>query len=283
MAQHRGSSWIHPTLLSAIAYYVLEWLSNGGPQHPKHRGWHHPFVVSLVHYTLVFLSVIPAHDWMVAQYYHSDHPEPSCQVEEALQNQRTLAAMWFFTYAFALIICRLFFKEPLPGQKKKPVVWAVLYDYCWICNVTLSMGGWALYSGRPILHLKCTFLVFLQAGKAVSSAHYLWTIPLLLCVSRTGALHILSFPLSLVYGTVDVVLSRLMKPLYIDHPFAVPKYLNINMSHEMWKDVKFGFMHRVAVMFQMIVLIGDAFNSIIFPVLYALSYLVSAGSESRIC
>lgn len=78
-----------------------------------------------------------------------------------------------------------------------------------------------------------------------------------------------------------------MTPLYIDHPSAEPKYLNINMSHEISKDIKFGFMHYIAdtkgsaavFLFQMIVLIGGVFNSIVFPILFTLSSVVSGGSE----
>ena len=123
--------------------------------------------------------------------------------------------------------------------------------------------------------------------------HHLWTIPLLLGVSRTGTLHVLSFPLSLVFSTVNVAMSRWLTPPSIERPdsSAPPKYLNVNMSHEMWKDITIGFAHKIAdrdapthvFLCQMILIVGSAFNSIAFCALYCLSLLVTSGAESRIC
>jgi hypothetical protein len=122
--------------------------------------------------------------------------------------------------------------------------------------------------------------------------HHLWTIPLLLGVSRTGTLHILSFWLSLLVGIVNVSMSRWLTPHTIERPeSSETKYLNVNMAHEMWKDITMGFTHKIAdrdapthvFLFQMLVLVGGAFNSIAFSVLYCLSWLVTSGAESRIC
>lgn len=151
--------WIRPSVVSAAQYTLakgtpssiafLKWLTHGGPKHPKHRGWLHPLVVFVVHYSVMSVLSVAAHDWLVEQYY-TNESAPVCHVDDSLQTQRTLSALGFFAYAVALLLCRLFFKAPEPGQKAT-TDWSVLYDYCWMCNGTLWLGAWALYTGRPIL------------------------------------------------------------------------------------------------------------------------------------
>mmetsp|Transcript_9793 Transcript_9793/g.15042 ORF Transcript_9793/g.15042 Transcript_9793/m.15042 type:complete len:319 (+) Transcript_9793:92-1048(+) len=85
----------------------------------------------------------------------------------------------------------------------------------------------------------------------VTSTHHLWTIPVLLYATR--GLHPLAFPLAMVITTVNVCLSRWMTPPAVKiekgrtqetivahtsklQPPAV-KYLNVNLSHEVWKDI----------------------------------------------
>ena len=107
----------------------------------------------------------------------------------------------------------------------------------------------------------------------VTSTHHLWTIPVLMFAC--DGIHVLSCPLSMVIVTINVLLSRYMTPIAIveEHDTdTVPKhaansslaqavntrnrqkksdgsksdqkttielkYLNLNMSHELWKDIK---------------------------------------------
>jgi len=130
---------------------VLGWLSHAGPTHPKHRGWVHPVAVLLVHYFLAFFISLQLHDRLVDFYYTYYHAEfPLCHVDTTLQARRNAAAVWLVFYGTAIFIWRLFFR-PEPGQTKPGLAWPILYEYCWLCNVSLWMGAWALYTGRPIL------------------------------------------------------------------------------------------------------------------------------------
>lgn len=151
--------WLRPSVVSAAqdtlsrgspsSLSFVNWLTQGGPKHPKHRGWLHPIVVFVVHYSVASTVTVAAHDWMLSSYF-ANESAPICHVDESLQTQRTLSAVWFLAYAIVLLVSRLFFKAPEPGQKAT-TDWSVLYDYCWMCNGTLWLGAWALYTGRPML------------------------------------------------------------------------------------------------------------------------------------
>jgi len=125
---------------------LLGWLTQGGPQHPKHSGWTHPMAVLVVHYMTTCYLAVQAHDWML-QYVSAPEKIDQCQVDDRLQYQRNLSALWLVCYAAALLIWRVFFV----GQPAATYNRYVLYDYCWMCTGSLWLGAWALFTQRPIL------------------------------------------------------------------------------------------------------------------------------------
>ena len=69
----------------------------------------------------------------------------------------------------------------------------------------------------------------------VTCTHHLWTIPLF--VTASGGVHVMSFPVSVVIVVTNVLLSRWLTP------FSIPtKYLNVNLSYELWRDVELAFL-----------------------------------------
>ena len=149
----------------------------------------------------------------------------------------------------------------------------------------------------------------------VTSTHHLWTIPVLLFAC--DGMHVLSCPLSMVIVTINVLLSRYMTPIAIieeqhdtdtvfpkfesnsSHTQAVNtrnrqqkcetnksdqktsielKYLNLNMSHELWKDIKLWIVASAVVdnpppvvyLFRLLWR-WSVLNVIVFCVLYAAS------------
>lgn len=90
--------------------------------------------------------------------------------------------------------------------------------------------------------------------------HHLWTIPLILY--GCSGLHWASFLLSMCIVVCHVLLSRWLTPFTIYHPSVINdkadggikgeiqtavdeqtmKYLNVNLSHELWKDITFPFL-----------------------------------------
>ena len=76
----------------------------------------------------------------------------------------------------------------------------------------------------------------------VTSTHHFWTIPLVMWA--TGGFHLLALPLSMFVVTVNVLLSRWMTPISIKFKGKgeTDLYLNLNMAHELWKDIQFKFL-----------------------------------------
>jgi len=94
----------------------------------------------------------------------------------------------------------------------------------------------------------------------VTCTHHLWTIPLLMTTSG-GAVPLSALGLSFLLMTLNVCLSRFMIPFHVIVPSSHcnndpkrihtkqqqntqpiiqqrSKYLNVNLSHELWKDIK---------------------------------------------
>jgi hypothetical protein len=83
-------------------------------------------------------------------------------------------------------------------------------------------------------------------------------------------MHLISLPLSGFVVVSNVLLSRWMTP----HSIAVGKeikYLNINMAHELWTDIKMKFLLVYEDRFPYLVrlfVIWFTFNSIVFGLLF---------------
>ncbi len=95
----------------------------------------------------------------------------------------------------------------------------------------------------------------------------------------TEGVHVLALPLSGVVVTVNVLLSRWMTPISIQFNGKHEKdlYLNLNMAHELWKDIKFEFLMvgQDTVPYLIRLLIGWFLcNILVFGFLYGLSLLM---------
>lgn len=129
---------------------------------------------------------------------------------------------------------------------------AVSIDQClWYVDI----AGWAFSGKFPVGVAK--YLTWPQTSWAtrITASHHMWTIPLIMYGSK--GLHWSAYPLSVFIVTLSVLLSRWMTPFIIfcedsggecseekerkKRPRR-EKYLNINLSHEVWKDIKFGFL-----------------------------------------
>jgi len=122
----------------------------------------------------------------------------------------------------------------------------------------VDLLGWTLSGFRmfPIGVMKYLTWPETPHISKLTSTHHLWTIPVLLYGTR--GLHPLSFPLAMVITTLNVCLSRWMTPHVIrqkEKEESTPKqqqqqqqpqkqggrpaikYLNVNLAHEVWKDV----------------------------------------------
>jgi hypothetical protein len=230
----------------------MDWLSEKGSKHPKHLGWRHPLAVCLVHYGLVLAVSIAVHDWLVGETADCNITIPL----RRLYTARGLAAyvVWLLAYRLSL--------SPHPFH-------IIVYEFTWLCNVTLCMSAFGLYTGRPLIaSAYCVtvgidqllwyvdLLAYLVVGRfpigvckylfwdgttwanRITATHHLWTIPVVLYA--TQGLHWLALPLSGVYMTTNVLLSRYMTPpcVRVSPEEKEEKYLNVNLAHALWKDIQ---------------------------------------------
>jgi hypothetical protein len=309
-------------IIRMTLHIIIDWLSQREGD-PKHLQWTHPTVVFLVHYAVTTWITFVMHDWMLDYYYsyyyfhersvhpdryddvggdsntcsttcnqHDDHPYWHHTTSSIhLRERRIWIAVWLISYTCAIFLRRLLV-EPADNT--------VVYQYCWLCNVTLFQGALAFITNRPIIAMAyCvtigidqllwyvdltgyvltsgqTFVIgvtkylFWPGNKDArwTCTHHLWTIPLILY--GTGVrIHVLALPLSLIYMTTNVLLSRFMSPATIQS-----SYLNINLSHAVWKDISFRFLQinsddpPVLLYLFRLLWRWQGFNTIIFGILY---------------
>lgn len=282
---------------------LITWMAHAEPNHPKHSSWRHPLAVLIVHYISVFSVTFAAH-LLVDQsdlYYTTADDIPWNVVG------------FVSVYSIWLLAWRLFFCEPTVFRS------SILYEYCWLCNVTLVLGAASLALQKPAIAAACCItvgidqllwyvdlLVYFTSGKfpigvagyivwentswstRITCTHHLWTIPIFLYAIR--ALPTVSLPLSAVIMVINVTLSRFMTPAAIEvvdpkscdkkKPKLLEKYLNVNLSHALWKDIKISCLQinygepPALVYLWRLLWRWEGFNIIVFGLLRLICYFV---------
>lgn len=117
----------------------------------------------------------------------------------------------------------------------------------------VDLAGRAITSDFPIGVTK--YLTWKQTLwiDRLTCTHHLWTIPLY--VYGAGGLNLDSYYLSVVIVMIQVLLSRWLTPhwiqiacdddIYEEKILLDPtkyRYLNVNLSHELWRDISFSFL-----------------------------------------
>lgn len=258
-----------PTIVSCFdcvfIMHNLSWLAHKDSRDSKHLGWRHPLAVLLVHYGTVFATTFAVHDWLLDPNKHATARTASDGIP------------WLvLIYSLWLLVWRLIFCKPKVFRS------SVLYEYCWLCNVTLSLGAASLALQRPAIAAACCVTVgidqllwyvdlagYLISGKfpigvtaylfwentswstRITCTHHFWTIPLF--VYATRCIPAVALPLSAVIMVINVISSRYMIPAAIEavdpttcgdrtKPKMLQKYLNVNLSHALWKDIKISWL-----------------------------------------
>ena len=156
--------------------------------------------------------------------------------------------------------------------------------------LTLSRAGYVVTkvtsasgNGKFVVGV-CKYLLWPETrlARKVTSSHHLWCIPLL--VWGCGGLHWLALPLSFVATTAGVLLTRVMVPPFVNTMEEVGDgtvvgkdgrvhYLNVNLSYEVWKDIKFQFLQITHPDFKVfaprLVWRWCALNSLVFGFMWA--------------
>jgi len=241
---------------------MLGWLANEGSHAPKHKGWAHPVSTFVVHYTVVIGVLFTVHDWILRS------PFATTTTEECVDKEyRRQTARWVFLYYLIQQVWRLATIETFKS--------ACIYEATWLCNISLFVGSLSLWTGRNLIAQALCVAVGIDQllwyvdvvgyplsgfrkfpiGVAayiawpgtswairITCTHHLWTMPVLLLATR--GIHWIALPFSFLVVILNVGLSRWMTPFTIvsEKGKGGPKYLNCNLSHELWRDIKFGFL-----------------------------------------
>lgn len=84
-------------------------------------------------------------------------------------------------------------------------------------------------------------------AQRVTCTHHLWTIPLFMYACNGFKFPIETYFFSFFIIILNVLLSRYMTPIVLESRTnnndkeRTVKYLNINLGHEVWKDIKLEF------------------------------------------
>jgi hypothetical protein len=273
-------------------------LEQGDPTSDNHVGLTYPLTVCLIHYAVIWVISVWSHDAL--------HETLDCHY-----NKRTklIISCFFIGYATWLLLWRLFSrKSPSARHSQSSPRGLAIYEYCWLCNVTLWMSAYALLTDRPVLASAYCIVVgidqllwyvdlgvFVIAGKfpigvakyltwpendnwssRLTWTHHLWTIPMILYAVRSK-IKLSAYPLAFVIMSANVVLSRFLTPPEVRTKQGT-FYLNVNLSHSVWKDITFQCLqindtNAFQYMFQLLWR-WQGFNTVIFIILYSFCHCV---------
>lgn len=151
--------------------------------------------------------------------------------------------------------------------------------------------GWVISRFRKFPIGVCSYVLWPQTpwSSRITCTHHFWTIPLIIYGAR--GLHWASYPFSAMLVLCSMGLSRWLTPFRIplnggkmkedDGPQAIEyKYLNVNLAHELWSDIKIRILresvdNRTAGVYIMRTFLWwQLFNFLCFVCLYAASSVV---------
>lgn len=119
---------------------LWKWLCQEGPSAGKHQGWLHPVATGVLHYLVATIVTFGVHDSLV------DNTAETCAAvtDNSSLLERGVVARGVAAYAIWLLLWRLYHCN---NDHRSGIV----YEFTWLCNVTLVLGACALLVGRPIV------------------------------------------------------------------------------------------------------------------------------------
>ena len=291
----------------------LRWLAQSGPNAPKHsEGWAHPIAACLLHYIVVIPTAIYVHDVMVGRSGNGGALSSSTDTYLP-QSTSTVISNFFACYAASLLVWRLIINRSQLGpihQRGVLYTWmcnstlimvsiglrtcrpVLATSFCVAVSIDqllwwVDLAGWTLsgFATFPIGVAQYLTWPNTSWSTRITATHHVWTIPLAL-FAVGGRMQWSSYFLSVIVVTIHVLLSRLLTPFAIQGRIRTDnqttkvetdKYLNVNLSHEVWKDVKIGFVQikhdnpSVRTYLFRLLLRWNIFNLVSFAFLYVLT------------
>jgi hypothetical protein len=221
-----------------VGWSSLTWLMKGEPDDPKHSGY--------LHSTLAFLISSVITNAVLIKLSKIQGP------------RHKKFAIFLGVYTFIVLLARI-----------KDYKNLALYNMLWQCNISLVSTVLGLWLGKTDLTaagvvgvsavntlwypdiisllIRGKFVVgaagFLTAKEtsfftALTTLHHLWFIPVILYKVRS--LPFRGFKLSVLMYLIMANFCRFFIPYQIQKDGRT-HYMNVNMTYEAWKDVKYSF------------------------------------------
>jgi hypothetical protein len=119
---------------------VLRWLQEDGPKAPKHRGKYHPPATFVLHYIVVAIFTVTAHDWLILVYSSKEDRWPCSDI-----NRQQYVGVFLGIYFLVFFSCRLALRW------RDPDYYVEFYKQTFLCSVTILHSAVGFYTNRPIL------------------------------------------------------------------------------------------------------------------------------------
>lgn len=265
---------------------------------------------SLLHLALVLAGSFAIHDMVVGS------PETSpdaifSRLTSPSQRYECISSFFLVYYVFMIGL-----RCSAAADLRVPV-----YEVCWACNSAMLLSVFGPLTNRPLLASGgaiavcidqvlwyvdllgyaavrkfpvgvAKYLLWPETSNArrATSTHHLFTIPLVLW--QVGGLHLKALPISYGLVALHVILSRLLTPHVIfvkggdDGKAMIPQYLNLNLAHEVWRDIKFKFLQITVpnpfVYLPNLLVRWLLFNSIVFAAIFAVVRTLGGGAPERL-
>lgn len=248
----------------------MEFLRQGGPLDKKHQTWKHPILAFLLHYIISTILLFQFYDLIYVPLIRDEFYCNCIPIQqEYLTDRKKYVSIFLIIYFLSLCLYRHFLNTGKPIEQR-----AVIYEHTWLCNQTLIMSAICIRTGRDILAMAYLITVSIDQimwyvdilgyilfrtfpvgvvkyltwpdtsfATRLTCTHHLWTIPLVMYACQ--GIHFAAYPLSAVVMTISVLMSRFLTPFTIQYQqddYKYEKYLNVNLSHELWKDITFSWL-----------------------------------------
>jgi len=130
----------------------FQWLQQK-PYSSKHYHYLHPIISCIIHYLLVYLILFSIHDKLVLPLFLPEIKKTPYSITSTCCHETTkqIPRFFFVSKAFAIYVIFLFSIRLLSTRHSRILQNATIYEFTWLCNITLFMGAIALHTCRPLI------------------------------------------------------------------------------------------------------------------------------------
>ena len=256
---------------------LISWLT----QHPgstKHQGWLHPLTTFILHYIITICTSILLHDNILLPLLsNDDNNNNNTLFPNSPTSLQIHTSDFILIYTALIFILRLLFEKPIIRRTLlyeytwmcnttlilssiglrtcRPIIATSSCISVSIDQVMwyIDIPSYVFFRKFPIGVAKYLTWKNKHWSTKITCTHHIWTLPLVF-YACDYTLHCASYLFSIYLMIVQVIISSWMIPPCIalklpannnaatSNTTTFYKYLNINLSYELWKDITFSFL-----------------------------------------